>query len=126
MRGVQVRPGMIWYRIPASTSQPTKLLFLVKLSVGCPELFSGEPGPVHGPLSEPTRKVAGQAVFSAVQKPPAAPSRVRLSVYLYSALPPTIIQPKRSSLATSPCRRKVWIELPSTSDLPRISNHSPK
>ena len=32
------------------------------------------------PVSDPTRKTAGQPVFLADQKPPAAPSRIRLSV----------------------------------------------
>src|SRR5262245_27769498 len=86
----------------------------------------GEPLAVQGLPNAPVLKIAGQAVLWAVQKPPAAPSRVRVSVYLYSALPPTSIQQKRSSLPTSPWRLKVWIPVPLTSDLPRISNHSPK
>ena len=40
-----------------------KRLSPVKLSAGSPELLLGEFGPVQGPLSDPSRKFAGQPVF---------------------------------------------------------------
>jgi hypothetical protein len=39
---------------------------------------------MQGPIIDPTRSTAGQAVFSAVQKPPIDPRAARLSVAAYS------------------------------------------
>src|SRR5688500_1011970 len=84
-----------------------------------------EPGAVQGPLSAPARNTAGQAVFTTVQRAPTAPSSTSLSVAWYSALAPKSIQPNEPN-PDSPTASTEVEPGPTTSERPRISNHSPK